>query len=54
MKNGLTMKRTFQVVESFNCLGTFLKYNGNFALNDEYLVGNTLKALNILWYNCYK
>ena len=37
-----------EVVDSFNYLGTLLSYNGNFSSFYEYLVGKSLKALNML------
>ena len=37
---------------SFNYLGTVFKYNGNFALNNDFIIGKSLKALNVLLYNC--
>jgi len=42
------------VVDSFNYLGTVFNYTGNFSLNQKYLVGKALKALNIRMYNCKK
>ena len=42
------------VVDSFNYLGTIFKHTGNFALNNEHLIGKSLKALNVLLYNCKK
>ena len=41
-----------EVVDSFNYLGTVFKYNGNFALNNDFIIGKALKALNVLLYNC--
>ena len=35
-----------EVVSNFNYLGTVFNYTGNFALNQETLVGKGLKALN--------
>ena len=40
------------MVDNFNYLGTIFNYTGNFSLNQEYLAGKALKALNILMYNC--
>ena len=42
------------MVDSFNYLGTVFNYTGNFSLNQKYLVGKALKALNIRMYNCKK
>ena len=36
------------IVNDFNYLGTVFNYTGNFALNQEYLAGKGLKALNVL------
>ena len=41
-----------EVVDSFNYLGTVFKYNGNFALNNDFIIGKALKALKVLLYNC--
>ena len=41
-----------EVVDIFNYLGTFFKSNGNFALNNDFVIGKSLKALNVLLYNC--
>ena len=43
-----------EVVNNFNYLGTVFNYTGNFALNQETLVGKGLKALNCLLYNTKK
>ena len=43
-----------EVVDNFNYLGTVFNYTGNFALNQETLVGKGLKALNSLLYNTKK
>ena len=37
-----------EVVDNFNYLGTVFNYTGNFVLNQEMLVGKSLKALNAL------
>jgi hypothetical protein len=37
-----------EVVNDFNYLGTIFKYTGNFTLNQEYVTGKALKALNVL------
>ena len=37
-----------------NYLGTIFNSTGNFSLNQDYLAGKALKALNILMYNCKK
>jgi hypothetical protein len=42
------------VVNDFNYLGTVFNYTGNFALNQEQLVGKALKALNVLLIKCNK
>ena len=41
-----------EVVDNFNYLGTIFNCTGNFSLNQEYLAGKALKALDILMYNC--
>ena len=41
--NGLSV----EVVDSFNYLGTVFKYNVNFALNNNFIIGKSLKALNV-------
>lgn len=40
-----------EVVSNFNYLGTIFNYTGNFALNQETLVGKGLKAMNCLIHN---
>ena len=40
-----------ETVNDFNYLGTVFNYTGNFNLNQEYLTGKGLKALNCLFYN---
>jgi hypothetical protein len=40
------------VVNDFNYLGTVFNYTGNFALNQEHLIGKALKAMNILLCKC--
>jgi len=40
-----------EVVDSFNYLGTLLSYNRKFSSFYEYLVGKSLKALNMLLFN---
>ena len=42
---------SLEIVDNFNYLGTGFDYTGNFALNQETLVGKGLKALNCLLYN---
>ena len=41
-----------QGVNDFNYLGVVFNFTGNFKLNREYLVGNSLKAINVLFYHC--
>ena len=41
-----------EVVESFNYLGSLLSYNGSFYSFHEYMVGKSLKALNMLLFSC--
>ena len=41
-----------EVVNDFNYLGSVSNYTGNFSLNQEYLAGKALKALNILFIKC--
>ena len=36
-------------VNDFNYLGTVFNYTGNFSMNQEYLSGKGLKALNTLF-----
>jgi len=43
-----------EVVDSFNYLGTVFKYNGNFALNNDFIIEKALKALKVLLYNCQR
>jgi len=45
---------SIEVVNDFNYLGTVFNYTGTFALNQEHLVGKSLKALNVLLINCKK
>ena len=33
----------FEVVESFNYLGSVFSYSGNIGVNNEYLVGKSVK-----------
>ena len=40
-----------EIVNDFNYLGTVFNYTGNFALNQEFLSGKGLKALNMLLVN---
>jgi hypothetical protein len=40
-----------EIVDNFNYLGTVFNYTGSFTLNQEYLVGKALKALNVLLFN---
>jgi len=41
-----------QVVDDFNYLGVVFNYTGSFNLNQEYLVGKSMKALNVLFKQC--
>ena len=41
-------------VDNFDYLGTVFNYTGTFNLNQEYLSGKALKALNVLLNNCLK
>ena len=34
-----------ETVDNFNYLGTIFNYTGNFAMNQEHLIGKSLKAL---------
>ena len=43
--------RNLEVVSNFNFLDTSFNYTGNFALNQETLVGKGLKAMNCLLHN---
>ena len=40
--------QNIEVVNDFNYLGTVFNYTGNFTLNQEYLSGKALKAMNVL------
>ena len=42
--NGLNV----EVVDSFNYLCTVFKYNGNFALNNDFIIGKALKAFECI------
>jgi hypothetical protein len=53
-ENFLYNDKRLEVVNDFNYLGTVFNYTGNFALNQEQLVGKALKALNVLLINCNK
>ena len=46
--------RKIESVDDFNYLGTVFHYTGNFAENQEYIVGKSMKALNALLINCFK
>jgi len=46
--------KELMVVDDFNYLGTVFNYTGNFKLNQEYLAGKAIKALNILLQHCKK
>ena len=48
---GHIMVENVEVVSNFNYLGTVCNYTGNFALNQERLVGKGLKAMNCLLHN---
>ena len=41
------------VVNEFNYLGTVLSYTGNFGPYIDYVVGKTLKSLNVLLCKCH-
>ena len=43
-----------ETVDNFNYLVTIFNYTGNFAMNQEHLIGKSLKALKLLMYNCRK
>ena len=40
-----------EIVDQFNYLGCVFKYTGNFATNNEFIIGKSLKALTILLHN---
>ena len=40
-----------EIVDIFNYIGCVLKYTGNFAKNHEFIIGKSLKALNIVLHN---
>ena len=44
--------QVIEVVEDFNYLGVVFNHTGNFALNQQHLIGKALKALNLLLYKC--
>ena len=41
-----------EIVNDFNYLGTVFNYTGSFSLNQEYLSGKAIKALNVLLSHC--
>jgi hypothetical protein len=41
-----------EIVNDFNYLGVVFNYTGSCNLNQEYLVGKALKALNVLLNKC--
>ena len=43
-----------EVVDNINYLGTVFNYTGSFVLNNQYIIGKSLKAMNILLYNIKK
>ena len=43
-----------EVVDSFNYLGTVFNFTGSFSLNTQYIVGKSLKAMNVLLRNIAK
>jgi len=45
---------SIDIVDSFNYLGTVFNYTGSYSMNQEYVIGKALKALNTLWVNCVK
>ena len=46
--------QVLDAVDCFNYLGTVFNYTGSFNLNNEYITGKALKALNVLMVNCKK
>ena len=46
--------RKIESDDNSNYLGTVFHYTGNFAENQEYIVGKSMKALNALLINCFK
>jgi hypothetical protein len=43
-----------EVVNAFNYVGNVFNYTGCLTLNQEYMAGHVLKALNVLLINTYK
>lgn len=43
-----------EVVDNFTYLGTIINYTGNYNLNEQYVSGKGLKALNVLLNHCKK
>lgn len=41
-----------EAVDDFNYLGVIFQYTGNFSFNQEHLVGEALKAKNVLLNKC--
>ena len=46
--------QALEVVDNINYLGTVFNYTGSFILNNQYIIGKSLKAMNILLYNVKK
>ena len=43
---------TYKVVDDFKYLGVVFHYTGHFNVNQDYLVGKALKAMNFLLNKC--
>ena len=43
-----------EVVDDFNYLGTVFNHTGSFKLSNQYIIGNSLKAMNVLLINIKK
>ena len=41
-------KMLLETVDNFNYLGTVFNYTGSFSLNNQYVIGKALKAMNVL------
>jgi hypothetical protein len=51
IKDSKFKNQNILLVDNFNYLGNVFNYTGSFTLNQEYLVGKAIKALNVLLFN---